>query len=222
MGQTISHRNLWHYVLYKWNNIWATWSSRRQSKTQADCTENVESTEHSVYMCRDRCETSTECENDRSVFEGNIRCQCVSQSMQWLNVYQTQTGHAMCLLASKQRAISFCGLNQNHCLSQYPAVLVHSHMAFLYSFSLWLTMFDCLKLSSFFFFLRETLSPLQRAFEMKPFGQQFERTRTVFKALFSSPLLLSFSHYILLSAWEWVDWTGGEGVGLWCFPCSHK
>ena len=72
--------------------------------------------------------------------------------MQWLNVHRTQASHAMCLLASKQRAISFCGLNQNRCLSRYPAVLVRSHMAFLYSFSSWLTMFDCLKCPCFCFF----------------------------------------------------------------------
>lgn len=81
--------------------------------------------------------------------------------MQWLNVHRTQASHAMCLLASKQRAISFCGLNQNRCLSQYPAVLVRSHMAFLYSFSSWLTMFDCLKCPCFFFFSfwRKSWSP---------------------------------------------------------------
>lgn len=110
---------------------------------------------------------------------------CVCDFMQWLNVHRTQASHAMCLLASKQRAISFCGLNPNRCLSQYPAVLVRSHMAFLYLFGSLLTMFDCLKFFFFLLFLKEKLEhppPLQRAFEMKPFGQHLQRTRTFFSS----------------------------------------
>ncbi len=132
--------------------------------------------------------------------------------MQWLNVYQTQTGHAMCLLASKQRAISFCGLNQNHCLSQYPAVLVHSHMAFLYLISLWLTMFDCLKFSSFFFLFEGKLEPPSENLWDEAIWTASRENQNCF---YRSPLYLSL--FLTTCLFPSVrEWTGQDRGELGC------
>lgn len=85
-------------------------------------------------------------------------------------------------LSKQQCAISFCGQSTNHCL--------HSHMTFLYPFSSWLTMFDCLKICSF---LRESLSPFREPFELKPFGRQAEREPERISKIFPLPLRLSLS-----------------------------
>lgn len=145
-----------------------------------------------------------------------LRPICVYMSV---HVCQTQT---VCLLANKQHAISFCGLNQNHCLSQYPAVLV---LQLSHGFSLLLQFVAdnvwLFKISLFFYFWGKVWAPFREPLRWSNLDSKYTE-KNFFKSLFSPLPSLSLSHYIPLSVSEGVDWTGKKGVGLWCVPCSHK
>lgn len=167
-------------------------------------------------LCTGSCVTSTAAEKDRNMFEVNL-CLYVCPCSDLICAKRQTVG----LLASKQRAISFWGLNQNHCLSQYPAVLVRqlSHgFSLLLQFvadNVWL-----FKNSLFFQFWGKVWAPFRKPLRWSNLNSMYRGV--FFKGLFSGFPSLSLSHHIPLSVNEGVDWTRNEGVGLWCVPCSHK
>lgn len=110
----------------------------------------------------------------------------------------------VCLLASKVCAISFWGLNQNHCLSQYPAVLVRqlSHgFSLLLQFvadDVWL-----FKNSLFFWFWGNVWAPFREPL-------RWSNPNSMYRGIFLKAFSLAFHlfHFLTIplfpSVREWI------------------
>lgn len=111
--------------------------------------------------------------------------------------------HTVCLSASKQWAIS--GLNWNHCLSQYPSVLMHFHLALLNLFSLWLKMFICLNIPSFFLFKGKFEPPSESYWDEALFKASRRNQRCFKRSFLFSSTSLFLTICFIPSVREWSE-----------------